>query len=64
MTHPPDPQMQRAARQGDPSYIPNHQPEQNCTSLADIQAGRLSRLYALTLSTASTIAALAFGVVR
>jgi hypothetical protein len=34
------------------------------TSLADIQASRLSRLYALSLYTASTIAALAYGVAR
>jgi hypothetical protein len=33
-------------------------------SLTDIQAFRLSRLYALSLNTASTIAALAYGVVR
>jgi hypothetical protein len=34
------------------------------SSLTDIQASRLSRLYALSLSTASTIAALAYGVCR
>jgi hypothetical protein len=33
-------------------------------TLSDIQASRLSRLYALTFSTASTIATLAFGVAR
>ena len=33
-------------------------------SLTDIQAGRLKRLFALSLGTASTIAALAYGVVR
>jgi hypothetical protein len=33
-------------------------------SLTDIQAFRLSRLYALSLNTASTIAALAYAVVR
>jgi hypothetical protein len=33
-------------------------------TLADIQASRLSRLYALSFCTASTIAHLAFGVCR
>jgi hypothetical protein len=40
------------------------EPEEISISLADIQASRLSRLYALTFHTASTIATLAYGVAR
>jgi hypothetical protein len=58
------PESERAALAGSPNRKTFNQSEQNCTSLADIQASRLSRLYALTLSTAATIASLAFGVAR
>jgi hypothetical protein len=65
MCGPPDLEGERAARPGSPNRITDFKkPDQNCTSLADIQASRLSRLYALSLSTASTIASLAFSVSR
>ena len=57
MRGPPNPECERAAPAGSPNRKTNK-------SLADIQASRLSCLYALSLSTASTIAALAYGAVR
>jgi hypothetical protein len=65
MAHPPDPEMRnRPAGDGTAYRKLEIKREENNKSLADIQASRLSRLYALSLSTASTIAALAYGVVR
>ncbi len=65
MRGPPDPERERAALAGSPNRKTNfNKPENNNKSLADFQASRLSRLYALSLSTASTIAALAYGVAR
>jgi len=58
---PPDPEMQRAARQGDPNCKTDFKkPEEITETTADIQARCLVRLYAMSLSTAAP----AYGVVR
>jgi enoyl-CoA hydratase/carnithine racemase len=57
MPHPPNAQRNSpAAANDEATFLSKPEPEQNRASLADIQASRLSRLYALTLSTASTVA--------
>ena len=66
MTHPPDPEMRNRPAGDGTAYRKANlgKPEENNNSLTDVQASRLNRLYALSLSTASTIATLAYGVVR
>jgi hypothetical protein len=65
MRGPPDPEMRnRPAANGTAYRNEINSTELDSKPLADFQASRLSRLYALSLSTASTIAALAYGVVR
>jgi hypothetical protein len=63
--HPPDPEMQRAARQGDPNC--KHDPfsaAYHATEPTTLQARRIARLYAVSFATASTIARLAYSVAR
>jgi hypothetical protein len=69
--HPPEPEMQRAARQGDPNCISKPQPNQNSVARQpgqlttdEIQSRRVARLYAVSFATAATIARLAYAVAR
>jgi len=66
MHGPPDPEMRNRPAANGTAYRKtiSIQPEENNRTLTDVQAFRLSRLYALSLSTASTIALLAYGVAR
>jgi hypothetical protein len=63
---PPNPEMRnRPAGHGTAFHKTDfNKPKDITETTADIQARRLSRPYALSLNTASTIAALAYGVAR
>ena len=59
--HPPE--MQRAARQGDPDCKDDpFSAVDNATELAKLQERRVARLYAISVATAATIARLAYAV--
>ena len=59
---PPDSEMQRAARQGDPNCKSIISNINNATDRDALQASRIARLYAVTFATAATIARLAYAV--
>jgi hypothetical protein len=61
MSHPPDPESKRAARQGDPSWISNRQPKHLTPTTADIQARSLRQRLADRISLAVSLAALIWG---
>lgn len=56
------PEMQRAARQGDPNCKSISTANNNATEPATLQAKRIARLYAVSVTTAATIARLAYAV--
>jgi hypothetical protein len=60
---PPDtPQMQRAARQGDPSCKPDFKkPEENTESTADVQAGFLRKRLSVGYCLAASLVPLIWG---
>ena len=53
----PPPDMQRAARQGDPNCKSSIRADNNATEPATLQAKRIARLYAVSVTTAATIVA-------
>ena len=56
------PEMQRAARQGDPNCNNPISNTDNATDRDALQASRIVRLYAVTFATAATIAGLCYSV--
>ena len=56
------PEMQRAARQGDPNCKSIMNNGDNATDRDALQASRIVRLYAVSFATAATIARLAYAV--
>ena len=65
MRGPPDPQMQRAARQGDPNCKTDFKkPEKNTETTADIQVRSLRQRLAVGYSLAASLAPLIWGMPR
>jgi hypothetical protein len=66
MHSPPDPQMERAALAGSPTFQRQRptEPHQFNEATVDYQAEKLRRLYSFCEATACTIAQLAFSVRR
>jgi hypothetical protein len=60
--HPPDPEMQRAARQGGPDCKVIIHGNKNTEIAATLQARRIARLYAVAFATAAAVAELAYAV--
>jgi hypothetical protein len=60
--HPPDtPEMKGAARQGDPSWISNHQPEHITETREERQIRSLRSRLAVGYSLAASLAVLVYG---
>jgi hypothetical protein len=66
MCEPPDtPEMQRAARQGDPNCKTEFmKPDQDSETTQDIQAGFLRQQFAIGISLAAALAPLIWGMPR
>ena len=60
--HRPDPEMQRAAQQGDPNCKSSYSNSDNAIEPAKLQERPIASLYAVTYATAATIARAAFAV--
>jgi hypothetical protein len=58
----PDPESKRAARQGDPSWISNYQPEQNIETREERQIRSLRSRLAVGYSLAASLAVLVYGL--
>ena len=64
MTHPPNPEMRRAALAGSPQSQMDNSNKQSSLLAPDFQAHRLRRLFSFCQATACTIANLAWGFAR
>ena len=62
--HPPDPQMQRVACQGDPNCKSSTNNTDNSEITTNLQAFRLVSKFGLSFETAVTISQLAWGICR